>query len=79
MLIMQEENPFETKEGAQLWIQSVENEKGEMEIIILKSGDVLENKPGRKHRVTPIEDVRIIEVSTPELNDVVRIEDDYKR
>ncbi|MFA6472499.1 MAG: cupin, partial [Candidatus Latescibacterota bacterium] len=56
-----------------------ENDNGEMETIILKPGDVIENKPGRKHRVTPIEDVRLIEVSTPELDDVVRVEDDYKR
>lgn len=56
-----------------------ENDKNEMETIILKPGDVIENKPGRKHRVTPIEDVKLIEVSTPELDDVVRVEDDYKR
>ena len=56
-----------------------ENDNGEMETIILNPGDVIENKPGRKHRVTPIDDVRLIEVSTPELDDVVRVEDDYKR
>ncbi len=56
-----------------------ENEQGSMETLTLKSGDVVENKPGRKHRATAIEDVRLIEVSTPELDDVVRLEDDYKR
>jgi mannose-6-phosphate isomerase len=56
-----------------------ENDNNEMETVILSAGDVIENKPGRKHRVTPFEDVRIIEVSTPELDDVIRIEDDYKR
>jgi mannose-6-phosphate isomerase len=56
-----------------------ENDNKEMETIILKPGDIIENKPGRKHRVTPLEDVRLIEVSTPELDDVVRVEDDYKR
>ncbi len=56
-----------------------ENDKGVMETLLLKPGDVIENKPGRKHRVTAVEDVRIIEVSTPELDDVVRVEDDYKR
>ena len=50
-----------------------------METLRLKPGDVVENKPGRKHRVTAIEDVRLIEVSTPELDDVVRVEDDYNR
>ena len=56
-----------------------ENESGAMEVLQLKPGDVIENEPGRKHRVTAIENVRLIEVSTPELDDVVRVEDDYKR
>ena len=31
------------------------------------------------HRVTAIEDTTILEVSTPQLDDVVRLEDDYGR
>ncbi len=60
---------------------SVELEKddGTMETVTFHPGDVIENRPGRKHRVTAVEDVRLIEVSTPELDDVVRIEDDYNR
>jgi len=34
---------------------------------------------GRKHRYTAIEKATIIEVSTPELNDVVRLSDDFGR
>ncbi len=56
-----------------------ENDQGQMEILTLKPGEVVENKPGRKHRVTALENCRIIEVSTPELDDVVRLEDDYHR
>ena len=56
-----------------------ENDRGEMETLLLKPGDVIENKPGRKHRTTAVEDVRLIEVSTPELDDVVRVQDDYNR
>ena len=56
-----------------------ENDDGEMEVLQLKTGDVIEVKTGRKHRVTAVEDVRFIEVSTPELDDVVRVEDDYNR
>ena len=56
-----------------------ENDQGVIETFDLKPGDVIENKPGRKHRVTAVEDTRLIEVSTPELDDVVRIEDDYNR
>jgi len=35
--------------------------------------------PGTVHRVTAIEDTTIVEVSTPELDDVVRLEDRYGR
>jgi len=56
-----------------------ENDAGQMETIVMQPGDVVENKPGRKHRVTALEDVRLIEVSTPQLDDVVRVQDDYQR
>jgi mannose-6-phosphate isomerase len=36
-------------------------------------------KAGTVHRVTALEDTTIIEVSTPELDDVVRLEDRYGR
>jgi mannose-6-phosphate isomerase len=36
-------------------------------------------QPGTVHRVTAIEDTTIIEVSTPQLDDVVRLEDVYGR
>jgi mannose-6-phosphate isomerase len=35
--------------------------------------------PGTVHRVTAVEDTTIVEVSTPELDDVVRLEDRYGR
>ena len=57
----------------------VETDDSELQILTLRPGDVVENKPGRKHRITAIDDVRLIEVSTPELDDVVRVEDDYSR
>jgi mannose-6-phosphate isomerase-like protein (cupin superfamily) len=56
-----------------------ENDQGQMETLSLGPGEVVENAPGRKHRVTALEDVRLIEVSTPHLDDVVRVEDDYNR
>jgi len=56
-----------------------ENDQGQMETFVLRPGEVVENKPGRKHRMTAVEDVRLLEVSTPELDDVVRIADDYRR
>ena len=35
--------------------------------------------PGTVHRLTALEDTRILEVSTPQLDDVVRLEDNYGR
>ena len=45
----------------------------------LQPGDRLHIPPGTVHRVTAIEDADIFEVSTPELDDVVRLEDRYGR
>jgi mannose-6-phosphate isomerase len=36
-------------------------------------------EPGTVHRVTALDDTAIVEVSTPELDDVVRLEDRYGR
>ena len=36
-------------------------------------------QPGTVHRVRAIEDTTIVEVSTPQLDDVVRLEDEYGR
>jgi mannose-6-phosphate isomerase len=46
---------------------------------ILEPGETLHYPPGTVHRVTAIEDTTILEVSTPQLDDVVRIEDAYGR
>ncbi len=46
---------------------------------IMKAGDVFHVKPGTIHRMVANEDVRVFEVSTPELDDVVRLEDAYGR
>ena len=42
-------------------------------------GDCLRFPPGTVHRVRAIEDLLVIEVSTPEIDDVVRLSDDYGR
>lgn len=42
-------------------------------------GDVVHVPPGTVHRLLALEDAKIVEVSTPELDDVVRLSDDYKR
>ena len=35
--------------------------------------------PGLRHRMTALEDTDVVEVSTTELDDVVRLEDKYGR
>jgi mannose-6-phosphate isomerase len=52
---------------------------GRMVSVEYGPGDVVHNPAGKKHRVEAIEDVRLIEVSTPELDDLVRVEDDFGR
>ena len=42
-------------------------------------GHVWRNLPGEIHTIEAIEDADVLEVSTPELDDVVRLEDRYGR
>jgi mannose-6-phosphate isomerase len=51
----------------------------ELEVLRMKPGDVYHVIPGTVHRMIAVEDVRVFEASTPELDDVVRLEDDYGR
>ena len=46
---------------------------------VIGAGAAFRYRPGTVHRVTAIEDTTIIEVSTPHLDDVVRLEDLYGR
>jgi mannose-6-phosphate isomerase len=46
---------------------------------IVGPGSSFRFPPGTVHRLKAIEDTRIIEVSTPQLDDVVRLEDRYGR
>ena len=52
---------------------------GKMEELTLKQGDCVRVPPMTKHRLKAIEDTTLFEVSTPELEDVVRLADDYGR
>jgi mannose-6-phosphate isomerase-like protein (cupin superfamily) len=46
---------------------------------VISAGAAFHYPPGTVHRVTAIEDTTILEVSTPQLDDVVRLEDAYGR
>ena len=74
------ENKLETNyiiDGeAEVWI---ENDSGEIEIKKMKKDDFFTVIPPRKHRVIALTDIILQEVSTPEVDDVIRIEDDSDR
>jgi mannose-6-phosphate isomerase-like protein (cupin superfamily) len=46
---------------------------------VIGAGAAFRFRPGTVHRVTALEDTTILEVSTPHLDDVVRLEDRYGR
>ena len=52
---------------------------GQRRTVTMRPGDTYHIPPGTIHRMVAVEDCDVIEVSTPELDDVVRLEDDYGR
>ena len=52
---------------------------GDLETFEIGTGDCFRYRPGTVHRVTALEDTTILEVSTPHLDDVVRLDDRYGR
>ena len=56
-----------------------ENDQGGIDEIELNVGESHHIPPKRKHRMIAIEDCDIYEVSTPQLDDVVRLDDVYGR
>jgi mannose-6-phosphate isomerase len=45
----------------------------------INTGDVWRNEPGDVHTIEALEDSDVLEVSTPHLDDVVRLSDNYGR
>ena len=58
---------------------SLEDEAGVVRVEELVTGDHRRIPTGRIHRFEAIERTELIEVSTPELDDVIRLEDDFGR
>lgn len=54
-------------------------DENQLEKIDFTAGSVFHIQPGRLHRLTAKTDCRIFEVSTPHLDDVVRLKDRYGR
>jgi mannose-6-phosphate isomerase len=46
---------------------------------VVSAGAAFHFPPGTVHRITALEDTTVLEVSTPHLDDVVRLEDSYGR
>ena len=74
------ENKLETNyiiDGkAEVWL---ENDEGIIEKKVMKKDDFFTVVPPKKHRVIALTDLILQEVSTPEVDDVIRIEDDSER
>ena len=61
---------------AEIWL---ENDDGVVEKKIMKAGEYFNVTPPKKHRVIALTDIILQEVSTPEVHDVIRLEDDTNR
>jgi len=61
---------------AEVWL---ENDVGEVEKTIMTDNDFFTVLPMKKHRIIALTDLILQEVSTPEVDDVVRIDDDENR
>jgi mannose-6-phosphate isomerase len=46
---------------------------------VVSTGACFHYPPGTVHRITALEDTTVLEVSTPHLDDVVRLDDEYGR
>jgi mannose-6-phosphate isomerase-like protein (cupin superfamily) len=53
--------------------------QGALNTEVIGPGSCFHFMPGTVHRIRALEDTRIFEVSTPQLDDVVRLEDNYGR
>jgi mannose-6-phosphate isomerase len=57
----------------------VGEDENNLKCVTLTPGEALHITPGLRHRLEAITDCRLFEVSTPHLDDVVRLEDRYGR
>ena len=57
----------------------LEDAAGELNVHRMTPGMTARIRPGRRHRFIGVEDTDLVEVSSPEVDDVVRLEDSYGR
>lgn len=70
------ETNYIIKGRAEVWL---ENDSGEIIKKMMKVGDSFTVVPPKKHRIIAKTDVILQEVSTPDVDDVIRIQDDSGR
>ena len=70
------ETNFLVQGKVEAWFES---KPGYIEKKILKAGAIWSIPPNTKHRIITLEDVILLEASTPEVDDVIRIQDDTLR
>jgi quercetin dioxygenase-like cupin family protein len=57
----------------------LEGVDGEITCHDARPGQIFHIPAGRRHRLTALETCDVLEVSTPELEDLVRLQDDFGR
>lgn len=61
------------------WVGSSAEDSHDLEEVLLEEGESFHVSPGTVHRIEAVTDWGILEASTPELDDVVRLEARYGR
>lgn len=72
-----QETNFIIEGKAEVWLE--DEETGEVKTYSMEAGDFFPVKPPLKHRVIALTDIILQEVSTPHVDDVIRIQDDANR
>ena len=57
----------------------LEDDNGDLQVHRMRPGMSARVRAGRRHRFIAVEDTDLFEVSSPEIDDVVRLEDSYGR
>ena len=76
---------YHERKDESIWVMSgrlllhLEDETGTLTTRELGPGEGAHVAVGRRHRYEALERVELLEVSTPEIEDVVRLSDDYGR
>jgi mannose-6-phosphate isomerase len=73
----EKEESFLVRSGRLIFV--LEDRGGDFREVWLDPGDSLHVPPGRRHRVIALEDSEVLEVSTPEVDDVEHIDEVRRR